>query len=113
MAWLSPLPEIPQWGPSMETAVDSPAAQKPHLLQERGGIRGPAPDPTLQHHQRRRNRPSIEEQGALHADHRRRPKLPLLRARRRSIGEVAGRTQEPADEEEGGMDEEEHNRMIV
>lgn len=95
----------------METAVDSPAAQKPHLLQERGGIRCLVTSPTLQHHQRWGNRPSIEEQSALHADHRRRPKLPLLRPQRGSISEVAGRTQEPADEEEGGMDEEKRYRI--
>ena len=66
------------------------------------GIRRPLTHPSLQHHQRRRNRSSVQKQVSLHADHCRRQELSILRAKRRGFGSVARGIEEPACAEKRG-----------
>lgn len=51
----------------------------PGTHQRLAGVRRQPDPPPLKHHQRRRDRPHLPQQGPLHADHRRGEELPFLR----------------------------------
>ena len=54
-------------------------AAEPTLTFPPKGVQTHSPDPALVHYRRRRDRPAVEPQAVLHADHHEQQKLPVLR----------------------------------